>query len=239
MARDRNAKRIRASQHDPTLPPTRELKGGFCRIFDADVPMLQRLGDRDAPRPACPRNPDCALVRLLASCDKPLELEIGCGMGKFIAARAKNHPESHFLGIECEKVRIARTDVALRAAGIANAHVVCGQAMRLLEFCLPDASLAALHLYFPDPWPKKRHRKHRLFNAAFARQAHRVLRPGGTLNVATDHDDYFAQMREAMAADGRFESIEPLERAEDETTEFEMKFRAKNHPVNAASWKKR
>lgn len=239
MARDRNAKRILASQFNPKLPPTQELKDGFCRILIADIDMLRLLGRRDVERPRCPKCPDCALVRLFATCDKPMELEIGCGMGKFIAARAANHPEHHFLGVEYEEVRTAHTDVAIRTKGVTNANVVCGQAMRLLEFCIPDEALVAVHLYFPDPWPKKRHLKNRIFNADFAEQVHRALRTGGTLNVATDHDDYFAQMLDVMAADTRFEPIEPLQRAEDEITEFEMKFRAKNHPVNAASWKKR
>ncbi len=238
MARDRNAKRILASQFNPRLPPTQALSEGFCRILLADVAMLQLLGRRDVERPRCPREASCALVRLLATCDKPIELEIGCGMGKFIAARAKNHPEHHFLGVEYEEVRTAHTDVAIRTAGVRNANVVCGQAMRLLEFCMPDASLAAVHLYFPDPWPKKRHLKNRIFNAVFANQVHRALRPGGALHVATDHDGYFAQMCEVMAGDARFASIEPLRRAEDEMTEFELKFRAKDQSVNAASWMK-
>ncbi|MDD4062021.1 MAG: hypothetical protein PHW08_15145, partial [Kiritimatiellae bacterium] len=84
MARDRNAKRILASQFNPRLPPTCELTEGFCRIFIADIDMLRLLGKHDAERPRCPKSPACALVRMLATCGKPLELEIGCGMGKFI-----------------------------------------------------------------------------------------------------------------------------------------------------------
>lgn len=239
MARDRNAKRILASQLNPNLSPTQELTDGFCRILLADVPMLKQLGQDLESRPRCSQAAECALQQLFQTCQKPLELEIGCGMGKFIAARAKNHPEHHFLGVEYEEVRTAHTDVAIRSNGLTNANVVCGQADRFVEFCIPDGKLVAVHLYFPDPWPKKRHHKNRLFQADFVRHVYRALAPQGTLNVATDHADYFEQMQTVMAENPLFESIPPLERAPDERTEFELKFRAKNQPIYAASWKKR
>jgi len=238
MARDRHALQILEAQKNPALPPTCELKGGFCRILEADVEMHKLLGRRDGPLPTCPETADCAVLSFLSGCTKPIELEIGSGMGRFLVARAKNHPDTHFLGIELERVRIAKTDVDARTAGIDNINLICMEAMKLLEFCLPAASITAVYLFFPDPWPKARQEKKRIFKSDFINRLHRVLKRKGLLHVATDFAPYFAQMTEVMAADKRFTETEPLKRTEDELTDFELKFLSANKPTSVASWYK-
>lgn len=238
MARDRHALQILEAQKNPALPPTCELKDGFCRILNSDVEMHKLLGRRDGPLPTCPETAACAILSLLSVCTKPVELEIGSGMGRFLLARAKNHPDTHFIGIELERVRIAKTDVDARAAGVTNISLIRAEAMQLLEFCLPDASISAVYLFFPDPWPKARQEKKRIFKSAFINQLHRVLKRKALLHVATDFAPYFAQMNEVMAADARFSETEPLQRTEDELTDFELKFLSVNKPTSVASWYK-
>ncbi len=188
-------------------------------------------------RPQC-LGAKCALQVLVASCKKPMELEIGSGHGRFLLARASNNLDTHFIGIEQEVVRIARMDVAARVEGITNLSLVRADAMAVLEFCLPENAMYAVYLFFPDPWPKFRHRKNRIFQQPFIDQVHRVLKVGGSLHVATDHDEYFGCMKEVMLGETRFVETEPLVRTEDELTDFELKFLAKNKRANAASWRK-
>ncbi len=238
MVRERNSAQRLAAQRDPTLPPTLELERGLCRILRPDAEMRKTLGCAlPGERPQCP-GAGCSLYELVTSCTKPLELEIGSGLGRFILARAKNNPDVHFIGLEQEAVRVARIDVAARLAGILNLSLVCAEAMAVLEFCLPERSIGAVYLFFPDPWPKARHEKNRIFQKTFIDQIYRVLQDGGYLHVATDHDPYFGSMKEVMVAEKRFEAVEPLVRTEEELTDFELKFLAKNKRANAASWRK-
>ncbi len=238
MVRERNSAQRLAAQRDPTLPPTLQIERGLCRILKPDAEMRKTLGcTRQGERPLCSGS-GCSLFELIASCRKPIELEIGSGLGRFILERTKNNPDVHFIGLEQEAVRVARIDVAARLVGILNLSLVCAEAMAVLEFCLPERSIGAIYLFFPDPWPKARHEKNRIFQKNFIDQIYRVLKGGGYLHVATDHDQYFACMKNVMVDEKRFEEIKPLVRTEEELTDFELKFLAKNKRANAASWRK-
>jgi tRNA (guanine-N7-)-methyltransferase len=122
--------------------------------------------------------------------DAPLELEIGAGRGDFIIERAAATPDGNFLAIE-RAASIARL-LAIRAArrDLVNLRVLPIDARPLVNFILGPGSLGACHVYFPDPWPKERQMKHRLFTPPFARNLARVLCPGAPLYVATDVHDY-------------------------------------------------
>ncbi len=238
MVRERKSGRRLAAQRDPTLPPTRQLEAGLCRLARPDVAMLQMLGQAgpdDCPR--CPRAP-CAIREWLSSCEKPVEVEIGSGHGRFLLARAKAHPEAHFVGIEQEPVRVARVDVAARRAGLKNVSLIGADAMRVLASCFPPARVRAVYLFFPDPWPKARHQKHRIFQRPFLDVVCRLLVPGGCLHVATDHPGYFAWMADIMAGESRFLPAEPLVREPEELTDFELKFMVQNKRTLTASWRK-
>jgi len=127
----------------------------------------------------------------------PVELEVGSGKGLFLSTASAATPDRNFLGAEIS-VGYARLCAArLAARGADNARIVQGDATFLVRALLPDACLAGMHVYFPDPWWKARHRKRRVLSPAFLEHAGRTLSPGGTLHVWTDVEEYF---REALAA---------------------------------------
>lgn len=168
--------------------------------------------------------------------NQPVELEVGFGKGAFLMAMAPLHPEINYLGMEIDKGLALY--VANRVAKRTYPHVKVahGDAGRLLAQHLADASLQAIHVYFPDPWWKKKHRKRRVFNEAFAEQAARVIRPGGHLYIATDVAEYYqvmmsivAQRPEFVLEDaGREEASGEVTKPE---TNFEKKARVEGRPV--------
>ena len=132
--------------------------------------------------------------------DRPVELEIGMGKGTFITEQARARPEVNFFGIEWARWFWRYASDRLRRHGCANARTVRAEALYFLSEFVRDKSLAVLHVYFPDPWPKKRHHKRRLIQDPFLRQAERVLVPGGRLQLVTDHKDYFEQIEPLVRA---------------------------------------
>jgi tRNA (guanine-N7-)-methyltransferase len=125
----------------------------------------------------------------------PLELEIGSGKGAFLVLAAAIFPEVNFVGVEVAAPFARSTADRLLRRGLSNARVVRADARSLVGDRLAPSSVAAVHLYFPDPWPKKRHHKRRLFDAGFLDGVARVLEPHGRLCLATDHDEYYEIMR--------------------------------------------
>ena len=130
----------------------------------------------------------------------PRTLEIGFGMGDALLELAQAHPERDFVGVEVYPPGIGRFLLRVEQAGLGNVRVVCADAVEVLGRHLPPGSLDELLVLFPDPWPKKRHHKRRLVNAAFLALAARVLAPGGRLRIATDWADY-AQAIAALLAE--------------------------------------
>ena len=126
--------------------------------------------------------------------EQPLEVELGSGDGSFLAEYARRHPERNFIGVERLLGRIRKLDRKGRRAGLTNLRGVRIESSYFLEYLLPPRSAAALHIYFPDPWPKRKHRRHRLINERFPALARQALAPGGTVYLRTDDQDYFEQM---------------------------------------------
>ncbi len=127
--------------------------------------------------------------------DNPVEMEIGCGKGTFIAQQAVARPQVNFFGIEWASFYWRYTCDRLRRNGCAgNARVIRTDAGFFLRDFVPDSSLAAIHIYFPDPWPKARHHKRRLIQPALMAQLERALIPGGRVQIVTDHPDYWAHI---------------------------------------------
>jgi tRNA (guanine-N7-)-methyltransferase len=129
----------------------------------------------------------------------PVELEIGSGKGTFLLAIAQARPDRNFIGIEYAKAYADFAADRLRRHNTSNSRVVHAEATWWLRCHVSDASLAALHVYFPDPWPKARHHKRRLVQPSFLKEVHRMLVPGGKLRLVTDHADYFAHMQQVLA----------------------------------------
>lgn len=131
----------------------------------------------------------------------PLVLEIGSGMGEATAAIARARPETDFIAVEVHGPGVGSLLQRIEAGQLANLRVIRHDAVEVLEHMLADGSLAGIHLFFPDPWPKKRHHKRRLVQPAFAALAARKLAPGGYLHAATDWPEYAEQMLAVFAAE--------------------------------------
>lgn len=168
----------------------------------------------------------------------PAELEIGCGHGHFLVARAAKNPHIRYIGIERMMDRVRRIDRKAEAAGLANLTVLRVEAGRCFSALLPDRRLRAVYLFFPDPWPKRRHHKNRLFGETFAGDLFRTLEPGGFIHIATDHEEYFRQMRGYLLADPRFTETPALQRPDDEKTCFEQRFIDQGLPTYACSFQR-
>jgi tRNA (guanine-N7-)-methyltransferase len=158
---------------------------------------------------------------------QPLEVELGCGDASFLVKYARRHPERNFIGVERLLGRIRKLDRKGRRAGLTNLRGVQIESSYFLQHLLPPHSALALHIYFPDPWPKKRHHKHRLINERFSEIARTALTPGGVVYLRTDDEDYFNQMTEVFRANAEFQQMEtPIELAE-LPTDFEQEFRGR------------
>jgi tRNA (guanine-N7-)-methyltransferase len=130
-------------------------------------------------------------------------LEIGFGNGEALLAAARADPASDFLGIEVHRPGIGRLLLAADQAGVRNLRVVMADAAEAIE-SLPDGAISELRLFFPDPWPKKRHHKRRLVQEPFVERLARILAPGGRLLIATDWEDYASAMLATLEASPRF-----------------------------------
>lgn len=169
---------------------------------------------------------------------QPLEVELGCGDASFLAEYARQNPATNFLGVERLLGRVKKVERKGRRLGLTN---ICGvriESAYFLEFLLPPHSAAALHIYFPDPWPKKKHRKFRLINERFPTLARQALQPGGIVYLRTDDLDYFQQMTEVFAADKNFKPVETPAALAAVVTDFERDFNAQGIPTNRAAYQR-
>jgi tRNA (guanine-N7-)-methyltransferase len=130
----------------------------------------------------------------------PVEIEVGCGKGLFLITAAQAHPSTNFLGLEIERKYQLYTATRVAKRNLSNARVACADARRFLRDCVADAAIQGLHVYFPDPWWKKRHHKRRVFAPEFAAECERVLTKGGWLRVATDVEEYFHIITKLLGA---------------------------------------
>lgn len=170
----------------------------------------------------------------------PVELEIGTGRARFLLAEAARQPGRNFLGAEVEtdyaRIAQARAD----ALGLANLRIACLDGKAFVLSRLAPASLDAIHVYFPDPWPKKRHRKRRVVDFEFAAAAVRALRPGAHLKIASDHADYFFAIVEILSAEPLLRALAADEEGKWTTgTSYEVKFLAQGRPIHKAIWIRR
>ncbi len=168
--------------------------------------------------------------------EAPLEIEIGSGKGLFLVNAAATSPEHNFIGIEVAEKYAQHAAARLARAGCNNGMMSSGDGLRLFDAMAPDGSLEAVHVYFPDPWWKKRHRKRRVLNETFLKNVQRLLRPGGTLHFWTDVKEYFESSLELIAEtvnlEGPFVVAErQAEHDMDYLTHFERRTRQNEEPV--------
>ena len=167
---------------------------------------------------------------------QPLEVELGCGDASFLAEYARRNPQKNFIGVERLLGRIQKLDKKGRRLGLQNTRGVRIESAYFLEYLLPPECATALHIYFPDPWPKKKHARHRLINEPFPALARRALAPGGIVFLRTDDRDYFHQMNEVFSAAKEFEKVETPSTLAEITTDFEREFNAQGIPTNRAAY---
>ena len=185
-----------------------------------------------------------AAAALPAACDPrslfpaplPVELEVGSGKGLFLATAAATRPDRNFLGIEIAAGYARLAAGKLAAAAATNARMIHGDGTALVRDVLPSACLEAVHVYFPDPWWKARHRKRRVLSDAFLRQVARVVVPGGRLHVWTDVEEYFNETLDLAAATDLYappvaEAAKEPEHDLDYRTHFERRTRLAGAPV--------
>jgi len=172
-----------------------------------------------------------------------MELEVGTGKGLFLRTAAAARPDVDFLGVEIAPryARFAAANLARR--GLTNALVVAGDAVRLLEELLPATCLAAVHLYFPDPWWKRRHKRRRVLRESLVGHVERTLQPGGSLHFWTDVEEYYHTGLDLIAREtrleGPFEVLEaPAQADMDYRTHFERRTRLHGRPVYRAEFRK-
>lgn len=173
----------------------------------------------------------------------PVEVEIGIGKGRFLLAVAAAHPEIHLLGVEWanQYLRIAEERAIKR--GLGNVRFARVDAKDLVSLAIPPSSVEAYYVFYPDPWPKKRHHKRRFFVPATVSHLARTLKPGGALHVATDHEEYWSVIESLLDAEQGFQKLEvfggasfPLP-AGAPLTNFEAKYDAEGRPRLRGSWR--
>src|SRR4030095_10195528 len=160
----------------------------------------------------------------------PLVLEIGSGMGETTAAIAQARPEVDFIAVEVHGPGIGSLLNRIESSKLSNLKLIRHDALEVLEKMIPDAALAAIHLFFPDPWPKKRHHKRRLVQPEFAALAARKLAPGATLHAATDWPDYADHMKEVFSREAMLEEAK-AGFASRPSTKFEVRGKRLGHPI--------
>ena len=158
----------------------------------------QRAIEELGPRFVLPYHPDLLDLDIAFGRSAPRVLEIGFGMGSATAEIAQRHPDTDYLGIEVHTPGVGALLKRVGELGLENVRILQHDAVEVLHSMIADTSLDGVHIYFPDPWHKKRHHKRRLIQPAFARLLASKHKPGGYLHLATDWQDYAGQMLDVL-----------------------------------------
>jgi tRNA (guanine-N7-)-methyltransferase len=161
----------------------------------------QRYHDEGMPSWGISHAPALLDFSVIFGRNAPTILEIGCGMGETTAAIAAAHPQNDYLGIEVHTPGVGSLLKEIATRELANLRVVQHDAVEVVRDMIPEKSLAGIHIYFPDPWPKKRHHKRRLIQSPFVALLASRLAPGGYLHCATDWEEYAQQMLEVLSGE--------------------------------------
>ncbi len=188
----------------------------------ADLEFLLQLAD------AGDADPMLRWVEVFSN-EHPVEIEIGIGKGRFILDAARRREDVNYVGVEwaMKYLRMAHARCVRRE--LSNLRFVRADAREFVEFFVPERSVNAYHIYFPDPWPKKRHHKRRLFNREFLNEVERTLMPGGLLWLATDFAEYFEVMEDVLRESDRLREIDRV--WDGAKTNYEEKYLAVGKPI--------
>lgn len=177
--------------------------------------------------------------------DNPLHIEIGSGKGTFLVQQAKLQPETNFLGIEYvgEYYRYA-ADRVRRNNLTKNVRIYHGDAVDLIRYRLQNQTCNVLHIYFPDPWPKRKHNKRRMIQDKTLGDFHNLLKPHGQIRIVTDHQEYWQWIQLHINNNSSLYTVHPFQKADSADdgevvgTNFERKYRREGRPFNACIIKK-
>jgi tRNA (guanine-N7-)-methyltransferase len=190
---------------DPAVPESSPAHPRAVRSFvlrqGRMSPAQQRALETLLPRYGVPFSTMPVDLRALFGRDAPVVLEIGSGMGETTAAIAKAHPAHDYLAIEVHGPGVGSLLNRIEAESLANLRVIRHDAVEVVDAMIPADALAGVHVYFPDPWPKKRHHKRRLLKPAFVHALATRLSAGGYLHAATDWEDYAREMLATFSAE--------------------------------------
>lgn len=175
--------------------------------------------------------------------DHPVELDIGCGRGLFTVNASERHPDTNFLGLEIDYREGRRGAMRLLKRNQENARIIGGDCKVVLSKMIEPGSVAAAHVYFPDPWWKKRHHKRRLFTGEFVGMLSCVIKSGGCVHSWSDVAEYFDIIRQLMDDHTDFETLPPPEERDPENdmdyqTSFERKKRQLGLPIYRGLWQR-
>jgi tRNA (guanine-N7-)-methyltransferase len=209
--------------------------------------MPRERGAADAPLPEV-THPQIVLdnTDLLTPLDltaqfgpRPIHVDVGCGKGRFLMARAVGQPECGFLGIDRMQMRFTKLAGKIQTAGLSRTKLLRMEAGYAVEHLLRDASIACFYILFPDPWPKHKHHRRRLVQPSFITVVHSKLQRGGIIQFASDHQPYYAQVQELLADDTRFEEVEAMVPTAEERTDFERYYVSIDKPIGRCAYRKR
>jgi len=168
-----------------------------------------------------------------------LHVELGAGDGSFLSAYAKAHPELNFLGVERLLGRLRKIERKSKRFGLTNVRLMRMEAAYLAKYLLPPGSVSAVHIYFPDPWPKRRHWKNRLITREFADLLRIALATEGMVYLRTDNREYFEQMLQSFRDHPHFEKEESPAELTGFITDFERNFNLQGIPTLRAAYRKK
>lgn len=167
----------------------------------------------------------------------PVEVDLGCGDGSFLTARAAENPAKDFVGIERLQGRVKSACRNIERARLTNARLLRFEISYAVQHLLPPDSVSTFYLSFPDPWPKRRHAPRRLVNADFLQSVQRALAPAGTIRIATDDTEYFRHITRVISASPNF-VVRPNPGPLTATTKFERRFRERGMPIHRLELRK-
>lgn len=165
-----------------------------------------------------------------------VELEIGCGNGRFLAAQAKKNPDVMYIGIERMLGRVRKLNRKAERLPTRNLYALRLEAFYTFYYLMPEHRLRTVYVFFPDPWPKRRHHGNRLFSPLFLDALWMRLEIGGVIQIATDHQDYYQEIKKTFEASPRFKEVPAMTRSEEEHTDFEQLFLKQGLPIGACAY---
>ena len=202
---------------------------------EAPAPLLPGLPLYELPKP-----PGRLAVQSLFAHPAPLELEVGSGKGLFLTSAGVARPAHNILGVEVIKKYAKRGAERIAKAKLPNVAMMKADVRQLWLTLDGLVELAAVHIYFPDPWWKKRHKKRRVFDADFVARVSTVLRDGGELHIATDVEEYFHTMCSEVAPRPEFVRLHEIPSVVGESeylTNFERKYRIEGRPIYRTAYR--